>query len=412
MIEARTLLAEYVRNGSETAFRELVTRFINLVYSTALRLVGADTHFAEDVAQTVFVHLARKAHTLSDDAALGGWLHRDTCHVAATLMRGERRRQSRERQAVEMNALQDHSEANLAQVTPFLDEAIDQLGAEDRLAILLRFFEQSDLRSIGQALGTSENAAQKRVSRALDELRVLLKHRGVSLSAAALGTALATQAVSAVPAGLAISIAGTALASAAADSGVTISLFKIMAMTKIKLGIFGALVVAGVAVSVWQHQKNAPLKAENRPLGQQSVQSEMLREEQKVLLGTIWGHALLKFADKNDGQMPPNLAAAAPYLHNNERLPMNWRNVDQISADAATNGIKADQFELLYQGSLKKVQEPQRTVLMREKKPFHAAGGRWARVYVYANGYGSTHWSDDGNFTSVENEGALQQRSP
>src|ERR1700726_3164152 len=95
--------AEYAQSGSEAAFRELVTRYVDLVYSTALRLVNGDTHRAEDVAQTVFVDLARVARTLPKDVKLGGWLHRDTCFAASTLLRGERRRQFRERQAVEMN---------------------------------------------------------------------------------------------------------------------------------------------------------------------------------------------------------------------------------------------------------------------------------------------------------------------
>src|SRR3954471_22982526 len=113
MTESRQLLLEYARTNSELAFRELVTRYVDLVYSTAIRLVDGDTHLAEDVAQTVFVHLARKARTLPRDVMLGGWLHQDTRFVAARAMRTERRRQSRERQAVEMNTLQDHSEANL-----------------------------------------------------------------------------------------------------------------------------------------------------------------------------------------------------------------------------------------------------------------------------------------------------------
>src|SRR5437868_13184722 len=102
MTDSQQLLAEYARNGSEAAFRELVARFVGLVYSTALRLVEGDTHRAEDVAQTVFVNLARKARTLPEDVRLGGWLHRDTCLVASHAMRGERRRRSRERQAAEM----------------------------------------------------------------------------------------------------------------------------------------------------------------------------------------------------------------------------------------------------------------------------------------------------------------------
>ncbi|MEQ1887470.1 MAG: sigma factor, partial [Bryobacteraceae bacterium] len=79
MTDSQQLLAEYARNGSDAAFRELVTRYVDLVYSTALRLVEGDTHRAEDVTQTVFVDLSRKARTLPADVRLGGWLHRDTC---------------------------------------------------------------------------------------------------------------------------------------------------------------------------------------------------------------------------------------------------------------------------------------------------------------------------------------------
>src|ERR1035437_9669098 len=128
MTDSGTLLAEYVKDGSEPAFRELVTRYVDLVYSAAVRLVEGDRHLAEDVAQTVFADLARLARSFPTGVMLGGWLHRHTCYVAATLLRGERRRRARERQAVEMNALQDHSEANLALLAPLLDEAINQLG--------------------------------------------------------------------------------------------------------------------------------------------------------------------------------------------------------------------------------------------------------------------------------------------
>jgi DNA-directed RNA polymerase specialized sigma24 family protein len=54
---------EIRRTNSNAAFRELVARFVDLVYSTALRLVEGDTHRAEDVTQTVFVDLARLART-------------------------------------------------------------------------------------------------------------------------------------------------------------------------------------------------------------------------------------------------------------------------------------------------------------------------------------------------------------
>lgn len=165
MNDTQQLLTEYARSGSEAAFAELVSNYINLVYSTAVRMLGEDAHLANDATQIVFVNLARKASTLSGNVQLGGWLHRHTCLVAANMRRSERRRRSREGKAVAMNTQEDHSEAKLAQVLPLLDEAINELGAADRTAILLRYFEQHDFSAVGAALGSSENAAQKRVAR-------------------------------------------------------------------------------------------------------------------------------------------------------------------------------------------------------------------------------------------------------
>src|ERR1019366_3194744 len=116
---------------------------------------------------------------------------RHTCFVARTVMRGERRRQARERQAMELSALNNHPDTVLAEIAPVLDEAINELGADDRDALLLRFFERRNLRSVGEALGTSENVAQKRVARAVQELATLLRRRGFTVTAAALATGLA-----------------------------------------------------------------------------------------------------------------------------------------------------------------------------------------------------------------------------
>jgi hypothetical protein len=107
------------------------------------------------------------------------------------------------------------------------------------------------------------------VDRALEKLHVLLKHRGATLSAAALGTALATEAVTAAPAGLAGSVAGTVLAGATAG-GTTLALLKVMGMTKLKLGIISAIMVAGVATPlVLQHQSQVRLREDNQAFRQQ-----------------------------------------------------------------------------------------------------------------------------------------------
>jgi RNA polymerase sigma factor (sigma-70 family) len=245
--------------------------------------VDGDTHRAQDVSQTVFADLARVARTLSEDVMLGGWLHRHTCFVASKLVRGERRRKHRERQAVEMNALEDHSAANLKQIAPFLDAAIDELGDEDRKAVLLRFFEQRDFRSLGEALGSSEEAARKRVNRALDKLHLLLGRRGVALSAAALGTALGAGAVTAAPAGIAASAATAALAGAATTGAATLTILQIMSMTKVKLAVAGAVVIAATIPYVVQNRAQTALRAENETLRQQAGEIDRLTAENERL---------------------------------------------------------------------------------------------------------------------------------
>ena len=275
MTDSQQLLADYAANGSDRAFQELVTRYLDLVYSTAIRLVDGDAHRAKDIAQTVFLDLSRTAAKLSPNSMLGGWLHRHTCFVARTVMRGERRRQARERQAMEMSALSNHPDMALAEIAPVLDEAINELGADDRDAILLRFFEQRNLRSVGEALGTSENVAQKRVARAVQELATMLRRRGYVLPAAALATSLAAGAVTAAPAGLALSIAGTVFGGAGAAGGIGSTTAKLAGLAKLKLGIVGALVVAGAVTVVFlQHTPQAKLPDENAVAQPQPAQPE------------------------------------------------------------------------------------------------------------------------------------------
>jgi len=287
MTDSQILLADYVANGSEPAFRKLVGRYLDFVYSTALRLVEGDRALADDVTQIVFADLARLARRLSKEVMLGAWLHRHTCFVAAKTLRSNRRRQARERQAVEMNTLQDHSESNLAQMAPMLDDAINHLGSVDRTAIVLRFFEQRDFRSVGEALGSNEEAARKRVSRALEKLHSFLKRRGLTVSAAALGAALAGEAVAAAPAGMAVSVSSAALASATGAGG-AFTFMKIMAMTKLKAGIVSAVVVAGVAGSlVIQNQARERFREQAESSRRQNDQLAQVQAENERLSNLV-----------------------------------------------------------------------------------------------------------------------------
>jgi hypothetical protein len=131
-------------------------------------------------------------------------------------------------------------------MAPLLDETIDVLEAADRQAIVLRFFERRDFRSVGTALGISDDAAQKRVSRALEKLRELLANRGVTLTLALLSSFMAGRAVSAAPAGLAIEVAKVALAGTASATWIILALTKLAGSLSFKLAL-GAVALGAAA---------------------------------------------------------------------------------------------------------------------------------------------------------------------
>src|SRR5215472_14628406 len=143
MLDDLQLLRRYASDGSEAAFREIVERHLNLVYSTALRRVDNDAHLAQDVSQLVFTDLARKAPILPRNIMLAGWLHRATRFAAAQIMRSNQRRLRREQEAVTMNEINTPTARDWEQIRPLLDEALDRLSHADRDVLMLRFFEQS-----------------------------------------------------------------------------------------------------------------------------------------------------------------------------------------------------------------------------------------------------------------------------
>ena len=70
-----------------------------------------------------------------------------------------------------MNTLNSEAAPDWERIHPMLDEALDELGRTDRDALVLRFFDQRSLAEVGHALGSNEEAARKRVARALEKLR-------------------------------------------------------------------------------------------------------------------------------------------------------------------------------------------------------------------------------------------------
>jgi hypothetical protein len=141
------------------------------------------------------------------------------------------------------------------QISPLLDAALAKLGGKDHAAIVLRFFENKNLAQVSTALGVSEDAAKKRVSRALEKLRRIFLKRGVDSTTANIGETISANSIQAAPVALAKSITAVALAKGATASTSTLTLIKgalkLMAWTKAKVAIAAvAGVILATSVSV------------------------------------------------------------------------------------------------------------------------------------------------------------------
>ncbi|MEN9676975.1 MAG: hypothetical protein RIS76_2871 [Verrucomicrobiota bacterium] len=449
------LLSRYSRHGEESAFAKIVRHQVDWVYSAACRIV-VDPHLAEDITQTVFTTLARDSaavvRRLQDGIPLSAWLHRTTRNVAAKTVRTEERRRTREHLFVmnpDTTTPAGDEEVDWNQISPQLDAAISELPDTDRDALLLRFFERHTAREIGSRLGIGEEAAQKRVVRAMERLRGLLVARGLTISVAGLTTAVATHAVQSAPAGLASSVGLAALASGSA--GTTAWMLAGIPAKSVAVGT--TVVAIGLAITAgWQQRELRRLHSAQQPTATAAESlpvpvatgvptDEELRAEVLKLRGEV-SRLLREQAELRQAAARRSTASIAPATASESGEPQDLEAARQLGlrklnfaknlaltchlyagdhddhfpgsfADAAryaeksddTEDLSPDQFELMYQGPLAIVANPSRTILLREKEPFPSFGRPgFSRTYGFLDGHSEIVHRDDGNFESFEAE--------
>ena len=267
------LLDRWRCDSDRGAMDELVRRHIHFVYGAARRqLPGGHRAYAEDVTQAVFMLLIHKSPRVRSDAALAVWLHRAARYAAANARRMLVRQANRDRRAArpeaQVNPSNEADSEEYRELLPVLDEAIDRLPERDRSGVVMCFFQRRTYGQIGAVMGVTEEAARKRVSRAVDRLREQFAARGLVASSAALCAVLAHESAVAAPASLAATTANFSTLSqlASGASGPTSSTASIMngvihtmTMAKLKLAAAAcaAIVFGGAVTGAAIHQIGA-----------------------------------------------------------------------------------------------------------------------------------------------------------
>ena len=464
MKDDATLLREFVSERSEPAFAELLQRYIDLVYSAALRQLRGDAHLARDVTQAVFCELAKKARGLTNDQTVSGWLYNTARFIASRQQRTESRRYVREL-AFAMNAPQDVPPSETwNELEQVLDDAMQDLAERDREAVILRYFRNESLAAVGAALGASENAARMRVERALEKLRAALERRGVRCTSAVLGTALLANAVSLAPAGLAAAITVPAISATAAFSlGQLLNPLNIMTAAKIKTaGVVLALVGTTTGLVLSQRQNSqldsklaelrqqqpatppeeiadpslvhvdanelARLRAQHSELMRLRGEVTQLRNEQRQTARVERSDRVSAMKDnavktapmeemKGDGVVAMHVGRAwgiAIYNfaeQNGGFLPDTLQQASEFCPEDEAGWLKdvaGPVFELTHKGSLREIANPSQAIIAREKERIiDPAAGSAERTYLFADGHTEIYRAQDGNFEVWE-----QKRQP
>jgi RNA polymerase sigma factor (sigma-70 family) len=331
------LLRDYVERRSETAFAEIVRRHVDLVYSAALRMVR-DAHLAEDVTQGVFLALAQNASQLAARPVLSGWLHRVAQNLAANVVRSDVRRRGREQEAAAMNELlAAGTDANWEQIAPHLDAALGELSEPDRDALLLRYFERKSAHEMAATLGISDDAAQKRVNRAVDKMRDIFAKRKITIGAGGLVILISANAVQSAPIGLAAAISTTALvAGTAASTSTVIAATKTIAMTTLQKTLVAATIAVLAGTGVYQTRQASQLRQQDQALQQQQAplteQIAALQRERDAMTNQI---AALADQLSKEGSNNTELLALRNEV---TRLRAESRNLASLKSNAAVKG--------------------------------------------------------------------------
>ncbi len=449
------LLRAYVDDRSETAFAELVRRNVDFVYATARRLVQ-DGHLAQDVAQGVFVALARNAAQLRDRPALAGWLHRTAQNIAAQTVRTDVRRRRREQEAVAMNELLgSDAEPAWESIAPQLDDALNELSEADRDVVLLRYFEKKTAREIAQIVGGSEESIHKRAQRAVERLREVFAQRGIAASVGGLAAVISAQAVPAAPAGLAAAFTSAALSAAAlpaiATSTALLTSTKTIAMTIVQKFVVAATVSVLAGAGIYEACQAAHLRRQNLALEQQKEQwqrerpaatapvavasapsapaptndnNELLKLRGEVAVLRQQADAANEQARAAKQKLAAELDAKEQFtahqenvinttkfvglamrlfsMNNNGTYPTNV--IQLTNSLNTTNFVVAgiDLFSFEYPDVNGLVPDHPNAVAMRERLARQAPDGTWQRIYGFTDGSVQTATSFNGDFSGWE----------
>jgi RNA polymerase sigma factor (sigma-70 family) len=190
------LLRRFVGQRDPAAFEILVWRHAAMVLAVCQRILSSDAD-VEDAFQATFLVFLHKAASIRGREAVASWLYRVAFRTALRARRAAVRRVAHEQQAPPpAPAAADPLDHDLRAV---LDEELNRLPEKYRAPLVLCYLEDRTKEETARLLGCPAGTVSSRLARARQRLQRRLVRRGVALSAAGLGAALAQARAASLP---------------------------------------------------------------------------------------------------------------------------------------------------------------------------------------------------------------------
>jgi RNA polymerase sigma factor (sigma-70 family) len=251
-------LHQFVKSSDPEAFRVIVQRHSAMVQGVALRCTE-DPALAEEVTQTVFAILARKAASFAH-GNVGGWLYNAAFFESkAAAKRARRYRTILNQYGNQMNSTEPEAGDSWENIRHHLDEALSSLRDDDREIVVSHFFEKQRVRDIAGASGKSVEACRKKLQRAIIRLRERLRKRGVRTSSG-FASALVTWQLCAPPASAATLTAAALKAAPTIKSAILLKHTLNLMSTASHIKVAAAVLVVASIPSIILWQKNSELE--------------------------------------------------------------------------------------------------------------------------------------------------------
>lgn len=172
-----------VKAGDQTAFRDIVHRYQDVVIRVCFRYVSNQTD-AEELAQEVFIRLYQSAPSYEVKGKLTTYLYRIAVNLSLNFIRDQKRRRlfSLETWKDKIgfphpadDAVRPDVQLEREETERLIREAIDSLPGNQRTAVILKRYEELSYEEIAQVMGCSVSSVETRLFRARQTLRKKLK---------------------------------------------------------------------------------------------------------------------------------------------------------------------------------------------------------------------------------------------